>query len=103
MVKLTPERYHVKNHGPWPFADCIDCGRSKWKCEHKVRYQTREEADEVVKRINESEGYKQPQTRYVCRWCLKWHTATAKGKISTKRAERARRRWLIENYGRTAI
>jgi len=96
----TPERYHQKNHRDGavrPFDGCWHCGRDRATCRSKRRYETREDAEQVVKEINEGEGYVAPVSRYLCRWCLKWHITHATSKLRARRAERARRKWLTRS------
>jgi ribosomal protein S26 len=99
MTVSTPERYHQKNHhdGRVPFDECWRCGRARATCRSKRRYETREDAEQVVTEINEGERYARPITRYLCRWCLNWHLTQATTKMRARRAERARRKWLAKS------
>jgi hypothetical protein len=98
VLPTPPGRYHEKNHRG-PFEGCWQCGRAKAICKRKIRYDSWQDAEVVVARMNESDGYAEPVSRYRCRWCLLWHVTHATGKVRAKRAERARRRWLIGQRG----
>lgn len=91
----TPAEFHKKNH-IGEFFGCPRCERALANCLKKQRFDTYEEADTMVYRINEKERYESPLVRYHCRWCLKWHMTTAKTKVRKKRIEKQRRKWMTE-------
>lgn len=89
-----PQKYHRANH-EGPFDGCWRCDRARATCRSKIAFESLEEADEWVRELNETEGYERAVVRYRCRECLRWHMKTAKDKHEKRRAERARRKWLI--------
>jgi hypothetical protein len=92
---LSPQQWHEKNHAG-VFGECWYCQRARAHCRSKIRFSTWQEAEEWVRDRNESCGYVQPVTRYPCRWCDGWHMTRADDRRSAKRAERQRRKWLVQ-------
>lgn len=98
MVLLTPEEWHESRHAgrrdSKPFEQCWYCGRARARCRRKIRFATREEADEWVAERNKNSGFRDPAKRYRCRWCLGYHMARPKRPHELKRIEKHRRKWL---------
>lgn len=91
----TPERYHNSDRRhAGAFATCRRCWRARSVCRRKIRFNTYVHADIAVDNFNEAHNYVRPLTRYRCRWCMAWHTTTAKNRYQMQRAERQRRKWL---------
>lgn len=91
----SPEHWHVVVKHRGAFADCWYCQRSQAHCRSKIRFATREEADEWVRERNDASAWASPVVRYPCRWCLGYHMARPKGKQQIRRVERHRRKWLV--------
>lgn len=98
MMK-NPQRHHNHYHRPEgvAFEECLRCATDKRICEKKIRFATWAEADEWVHEFNVDHGWQPPlMTRYPCRWCDGWHMKTVRGKHERVRAERQRRKWIIQ-------
>lgn len=91
---MSPQRWHEKKHGGWPFEQCWQCQHDRAVCRSKLRFPTREAVDAAVVAKNEGEGYTRPVVRYPCRWCGAYHMNTAVRKHERRRAEKQRRKWL---------
>ncbi len=95
----TPLRHHNHYHRDTgvPFEQCLRCRTDKRVCEKKIRFTGWEEAQEWVHEYNVSNRWAPPvMTRYRCRWCEGWHMKRAKAKHERARAERQRRKYLVE-------
>lgn len=96
MTHGTLEKYHRKYHRWGPVENCWSCGRQRAICKSKLRYDTPEAADVVVRETREREQYTRPVARYHCRWCDGWHLTTHPKGAARHRVERARRKWLFQ-------
>lgn len=102
-LPATPVKWHDDHHtsrtdAPFGPTTCWLCGRAYAKCQRKLAFDSREFAAEWTTMVNEERGYVVPLVPYRCRYCNRWHMATAKSKLQRGRAEKQRRKWLIERY-----
>jgi len=95
-LRPTAAAWHRRNHRrpDEALGGCWECQRDQAVCRTKIRFGTREEADEWVDDLNRTRRHAVVVSRYPCRWCPGWHMKTATTRQEFRRVEKARRKTL---------